>query len=151
MPASLGAPCADETDSHAAHDAHEVLACQAARDADQSTRSSHPGRGRSQADLIPLAEQPKTREAGDQQLVGLRDSAPQSPDRVLSEVDRMAYWNDRDVTLKSNDPAAVPELAWNSILPVLGAAVSAVPVLSQHFVLKAVQARVWVAVVILAQ
>jgi hypothetical protein len=30
MPASLNAPCADETDGHAAHDAHEVLACQVA-------------------------------------------------------------------------------------------------------------------------
>ena len=30
LPASLGAPCPDTTDCHAAHDAHEVLACQVA-------------------------------------------------------------------------------------------------------------------------
>jgi hypothetical protein len=31
IPASLSAPCADKTDCHAADDAHEVMACQAAR------------------------------------------------------------------------------------------------------------------------
>jgi hypothetical protein len=61
------------------------------------------------------------------------------------------YWKDRDVTQKSNEPAVVSELAWNSIFAVLGAPAKAVPVLSQHLVLKVVQGMVWVAVVILAQ
>jgi hypothetical protein len=62
------------------------------------------------------------------------------------------YWKDRDVTQKSKDPAVVPELAWNMIVGVLGAPISAAPVVgAQQVVLKLLQGMVCVAVVITAQ
>jgi hypothetical protein len=64
----------------------------------------------------------------------------------------LAYWNDRAVTQKSNDPAVARELAWNWMFGVLGAPVSAVPVVgAQHLVLNVVQGMVWVAAFITAQ
>ena len=64
----------------------------------------------------------------------------------------LAYWNDRAVTQKSNDPAVARELAWNWMFDVLGGPVSATPLAGvQHMVLKLVQGMVCVAVVITAQ
>jgi hypothetical protein len=83
MPASLNAPCADETDGHAAHDAHEVLVCQAARTRIRVHDLPTVGAAASKPDLVPPAKQPETREAAGRPLIDLRDRAAQAPARVV--------------------------------------------------------------------